>query len=89
MVFSGSTLVEKDRVIALYPGIGIGKPNPRYSRSRPRHDGGHFVRPAIAQLEEIRAGGTIPDVCDADIWKQGDTYYGVVGGIERYYPEAR
>lgn len=29
MAFSGGTLVERDRVIALYAGIGIGKPNPR------------------------------------------------------------
>ncbi|MCP4730280.1 MAG: glycoside hydrolase family 32 protein [Roseibacillus sp.] len=65
MCFSGSTVVEEDRVVAFYPGIGAGQ------------------MVAIADdpllLNWDKIGPVNSGVGDADIWKEGDTYYGLVG----------
>lgn len=70
MCFSGSTLVEDDRVIAYYPGIGAGQ------------------MVAISSdpllLNWDKSGPLNSGAGDADIWKEGDTYYGLVGGKETY-----
>jgi len=76
MAFSGSTVVEKDRVIAFYPGIGSGQ---MIAISRD---------PLLLNWEKI---GPLKGVSggDSDIWKEGDTYFGLVGGLDKYYPESK
>jgi len=65
MCFSGSTLVEEHRVIAFYPGIGAGQ------------------MVAIADdpllLNWDKIGPVNSGHGDAYIWKEGTTYYGLVG----------
>ncbi len=65
MCFSGSTLVEEHRVIAFYPGIGTGQ------------------MVAVADdpllLNWDKIGPVNSGHGDADIWKEGDIYYGLVG----------
>ncbi len=71
MCFSGSTVVEEDRVVAFYPGIGAGQmvaisSDPlllNWDKSGPLNNTGRG---------------------DADIWKEGDTYYGLIGGRNVY-----
>lgn len=83
MAFSGSTVVERDQVVAFYPGIGAGEPQ----------DGaGQMI--AISRdplLLNWEKSGPVKGVQagDSDIWKEGGTYYGLVDGIERYYPESK
>jgi beta-fructofuranosidase len=86
MVFSGSTLVEKDRVIALYPGVGIGKPHPHIPNLSAAMMVATSSDPLLLNWDKS-APLEISDAFDADIWKQSDTYYGVVGDIDRYDPE--
>ncbi len=65
MCFSGSTLVEDHRVIAFYPGIAAGQ------------------MVAIADdpllLNWDKNGPVNSGHGDADIWREDDTYYGLVG----------
>jgi beta-fructofuranosidase len=65
MCFSGSTVVEQDRVVAFYPGIGAGQ------------------MVAVADdpllLNWDKFGPVDCATGDSDIWKEGDTYYGLVG----------
>ncbi len=65
MCFSGSTVVEEERVVAFYPGIGAGQ------------------MVAVADdpllLNWDKIGPVNSGHGDADIWKEGDTYYGLVG----------
>lgn len=76
MAFSGSTVVEKDRVVAFYPGIDAGQ---MVAISRD---------PLLLNWEKI---GPVKGMHrgDSDIWKEGDTYYGILGGVEKYYPESK
>ena len=74
MSFSGSTLVEKDRVVANYPGIEAGQ------MVATSHD------PLLLNWE--KSGPVNSGVGDADIWKEGDTYYGLIGGKETYNPNS-
>ena len=71
MCFSGSTVVEKDRVVAYYPGVGAGQ------------------MVAVADdpllLNWDKSGPVNSGVGDSDIWKEGDTYYGLVGGMAKYH----
>lgn len=76
MVFSGSTVVEKDRVVAFYPGIGAGQ---MIAISR---DPLLLNWEKSGPAEGVRGG-------DSDIWKEGETYYGIVGGVEKYYSESK
>lgn len=87
MVFSGSTVGEKDRVIAFYPGIGA----PGASKlTMPDMTAGQMVAvsrdPLLLNWE--KSGPISTDVGDADIWKEGDTFFGLVGGLEKYYPDS-
>jgi len=66
MCFSGGTLVEKDRVIAYYPGIGAGQMLA-------------FSSDPLLLNWEQRPCSSSPG--DGDIWKEGDTYYGLVSGF--------
>ncbi|MBI4164269.1 MAG: glycoside hydrolase family 32 protein [Acidobacteria bacterium] len=88
MAFSGSTVVEKDRVVAFYPGIGAGEPLPEAPDWRVGQMIAISRDPLLLNWEKI---GPIKGVRggDSDIWKEGDTYYGIVGGIEKYYPESK
>lgn len=67
MVYSGGTYVEEDRVIAMYNGVGIG------TMIAVSDD------PLLLNWEKI-AIPAIPNTGDANIWKEGDTYYSTVGG---------
>lgn len=63
--YSGGFLVEKDRVVTFYPGIGAGQ------------------MVAIADdpllLNWDKMGPVNSGVGDSCIWKEGNTYYGLVG----------
>lgn len=88
MVFSGSTVAEQDRVIAFYPGIGApGRP----WRLLPDTTIGQMT--AVSRdpllLNWKKSGPVNTDAGDSDIWKQGDTFFGLVGDAEKYYPDAR
>ena len=76
---SGSTYVDKDRVIAFYPGVGAGQ---MVAISKD---------PLLLNWEKIGPvikGKPFVDFWDSDIWKEGDTYVGLVGGLRKYYPES-
>ncbi|MEX2170079.1 MAG: glycoside hydrolase family 32 protein [Pirellulales bacterium] len=70
MCFSGSTVVEEDRVVAFYPGIQAGQ------------------MVAISDdpllLNWDKSGPVNTAAGDSDIWKEGDSYYGLVGGMAPY-----
>jgi len=77
---TGSTMVEKDRVIIFYPGEDTG------IMVATSHD------PLLLNWEKsgpvITGEKSYKDYWDGDIWKEGDTYYGLVGGNRKYYPES-
>lgn len=86
-VYSGGTLVEKDRVIAFYPGM--------YMASGQRTRAGNAASMMVATSTDPlllnwkkSAPLEIPLPSDSDIWKQGDTYYAAINGAEDYYPDA-
>ena len=35
-----------------------------------------------------KSGPLDTEMGDADIWKEGDTYFGLIGGVHSYYPES-
>jgi beta-fructofuranosidase len=74
MCFSGSTVVEEDRVVAFYPGIEAGQ--------MVASSGDPLL------LNWDKSGPLNTDRGDADIWKEGDTYYGLIGGREKYQPKS-
>src|SRR5262249_12560263 len=77
-VFSGSIWVDEDRAIAFYPGIGVGQ------MVAISHD------PLLLNWKKLGPVGTATG--DSDIWREGDTYFGLVGGfgvMEKYYPAAQ
>lgn len=87
MVFSGSTVAEPGRVIAFYPGVGAP------GQSRPILPGtttGQMV--AVSSdpllLNWQKSGPVDTDVGDSDIWKEGDTFFGLVGEVEKYWPDS-
>lgn len=67
MCFSGSTVVEADQVVAYYPGI----------------DAGQMVAiskdPLLLNWEKLTGKPVRSPVGDSCIWKEGDTYFGLVG----------
>lgn len=78
--FSGSTLVEKDRVIAIYHGIGQGtmvavSDDPLLLNWKKLN--GKAVIPVA------REGEILPyNVFDPCIWKEGEFYYALTGGSQ-------
>ena len=74
MCFSGSTVVEEDRVVAFYPGIAAGQMVASSSD------------PLLLNWE--KSGPLNTYAGDADIWKEGDTYFGLIGGNQKYYPDS-
>jgi len=67
MCFSGGTLVEEDRVVAYYPGIGATQMLATSSD------------PLLLNWRQHRIGTS--HMGDGDIWKQGDRYVGLVSGM--------
>lgn len=67
MCFSGGTVVEEDRVIAYYPGINAGQMVAVSSD------------PLLLNWEKLAASPVRSPVGDSCIWKEGDTYFGLVG----------
>lgn len=67
MCFSGSTLVEADRVIAYYPGINAGQ---MVAISKD---------PLLLNWEKLGGKPVSSPSGDSCIWKEGDTYFGLVG----------
>ncbi|MEO6289416.1 MAG: glycoside hydrolase family 32 protein [Ginsengibacter sp.] len=65
LCFSGSTWVEDDRVIAFYPGIEAGQMV--------------AISGDPLLLNWDKSGPLNCDAGDADIWKEGDSYYGLIG----------
>lgn len=67
MCFSGSTVVESNQVVAFYPGI----------------DAGQMVAvskdPLLLNWEKIAGNPVRSPTGDSCIWKEGDTYFGLVG----------
>ncbi len=67
MCFSGSTLVESNRVIAYYPGIGAGQ---MVAIAKD---------PLLLNWEKLGGKPVKGPSGDSCLWREGDTYYGLVG----------
>ena len=67
MCFSGSTVVEPDRVVAYYPGIAAGQ---MVAISKD---------PLLLNWEKPGGKPVTGPAGDSCIWKEGDTYFGLVG----------
>lgn len=67
MCFSGSTLVESNRVIAYYPGIGAGQ---MVAIAKD---------PLLLNWEKLGGRPVKGPSGDSCLWREGDTYYGLVG----------
>lgn len=67
MCFSGSTVVESNQVVAFYPGIAAGQMVAISSD------------PLLLNWRKTPASPVNSPSGDSCIWKEGDTYYGLVG----------
>ena len=67
MCFSGGTVVDGNQVVAFYPGIDAGQ---MVAISRD---------PLLLNWEKIGGNPVKSPVGDSCIWKEGDTYFGLVG----------
>ena len=67
MCFSGGTVVEENQVVAFYPGINAGQ---MVAVSRD---------PLLLNWEKLEANPVRSPSGDSCIWKEGDTYFGLVG----------
>ncbi len=72
--YSGGMLVEKDRVIAFYPGMGAGQMV--------------AISEDPLLLNWKKQGPVNTRLGDSCIWKEGDTYYGLTGNKVDYIPGA-
>ncbi len=78
---SGSTVAEPDRVIAFYPGIGA--PGSRWPLALDSTIGQMVATARDPLLLNWEKSGPVPtDAGDSDIWKEGDTFFGLIGGVE-------
>ena len=87
--FDGGAVVEEDRVIAFYQGLGLGDPypeNPKYKM--PGYMAATSRDPLLLNWKKIGPLNIPSERGDSDIWKEGDTYYGLAGGRHQYYPES-
>lgn len=86
--YSGTVMIENDRAIALYHGVGVG------NMVATSHD------PLLLNWDKIGDGPIIPfekdggvkrayGIFDPCIWKKGDFYYALSAGIEPYQSEGR
>ena len=83
-VFSGSTWVENDRVIAMYHGVGVG------TMVATSND------PLLLNWEKLTGNAVIPfpkegtslpyNIFDPNIWKKGDSYYTLLAGTRPVGP---
>lgn len=77
MCYSGATLAEDDKVIAMYYGVDVGD-IVAVSDDPLLLNWDKISAPAI---ERVKAGESLPyQVFDPAIWKEGDTYFAVTGG---------
>ena len=67
MCFSGGTVVEENQVVAFYPGISAGQ---MVAVSRD---------PLLLNWEKIEGNPVKCPAGDSCIWKEGETYFGLVG----------
>lgn len=67
MCFSGSTVVEKNQVVAYYPGVGAGQ---MVAIAKD---------PLLLNWEKLGGKPVNSPGGDSCIWKEGDTYFGLVG----------
>ncbi len=67
MCFSGSTVVEDHQVVAFYPGIQAGQ---MVAIAKD---------PLLLNWEKIEGNPVIPNAGDSCIWKEADTYLGLIG----------
>lgn len=67
MCFSGSTVVEEDRVVAYYLGINAGQ---MVAISKD---------PLLLNWEKLGGKPVMSPAGDSCIWREGDTYFGLVG----------
>lgn len=74
MCFSGSTMVEEHRVVAFYPGIEAGQIL--------------AISSDPLLLNWDKQGPLNSGEGDADIWKEGDRYYGLIGDRDVYDPNS-
>jgi beta-fructofuranosidase len=68
MCFSGSTVVEDKQVVAFYPGVEAGM---MVAISRD---------PLLLNWEKLPGNPVFQPARDSCIWKQGDTYFGLLSG---------
>ena len=80
--FSGNCLVEEDRVIAFYPGIGLGKMVATSTDPLLLNWDKMDENPVIP-LEKAGGGG------DGFIWKENDTYYVLSSGKKTNEPSGK
>jgi len=83
--FSGSTLVEKDRVIAAYHGIGRGTMI-AVSNDPLLLNWKKVTGDAVIKLKEKDAPDHPYEIFDPSIWKQGDHYYLLTAGQQKNGP---
>ncbi|MEM0895649.1 MAG: glycoside hydrolase family 32 protein [Verrucomicrobiota bacterium] len=83
--FSGSTLVEEDRVIAAYHGIGRGTMI-AVSSDPLLLNWEKITGDAVIKLKEKDAPDHPYEVFDPSIWKQGDFYYLLTAGQTKTGP---
>lgn len=67
MCFSGSTVVEEHQVVAFYPGIQAGQ---MVAIAKD---------PLLLNWEKLEENPVIPNAGDSCIWKEDDTYLGLIG----------
>ncbi len=86
--YSGTALVEDDRVIAMYHGVGLG------NMVATAHD------PLLLNWQKVADGPVIPfhtdhgldrpyGIFDPCIWKEGDFYYALSAGIRDFQDNGR
>jgi beta-fructofuranosidase len=85
--YSGSILVEQDRAVALFPGMGIGRPMADHPGARSSLLLATASDPLLLNWSKQTPLDVWP-AWDADIWKQGDTYFGLTGVSTKYYTDS-
>ncbi|MEM9281656.1 MAG: glycoside hydrolase family 32 protein, partial [Verrucomicrobiota bacterium] len=86
--FSGSTLVEEDRVIAAYHGIGRGTMI-AVSSDPLLLNWEKVTGDAVIKFKEEGAPDYSYEIFDPSIWKQGDYYYLLTAGQHNNGPDGR
>jgi len=92
-VYSGSTLVEEDRVIAMYHGTEVGNmvavsDDPLLLNWK-KVTGEAVIPIPEKKLMISSSGDTLPRVFDPAIWKKGEMYYSLSGGTLPHEPSGK